>query len=311
MSNLTILLPTYNRPDRLSELLEEFKQKNIYSEKCSLVISINGGCEISKGICDEYASDSLSNIHVYLQTSLLTYDEQMFFLFDKAKVDDYVFFVSDKYDYSKIDFDLVLQFLCENLDFYVFKDRFYEITEIKNLPFKTINKNDGWWRPGEDNYFPRVTMISSVVFKKNKNIELTSKIKDCITNFSQIYLFLDTIGEVGRFRTFPFDFHTNRGGKYFEAYWDESKGLDALIYLNNTFNAFQGEDLVFKSSLMRGMKRNGFIRYWNSAQPLNEKIYVWYTLVFNNFWNFFLPLNSFYIFFKKSFVKYIKRKLIQ
>lgn len=306
MNNLVLLLPTYNRPERLVEVLEEFKGKNIYSDRCKLIVSINGeGCE-SVRICESYKRYALDYIEIYAQNNLLTYDQQIEFLFNKVEIGDYILFIGDKYDYSNVDFEYLKNIILNDDDFYVFKERFYQIVDASSLPYKKINHPEGTWLPGRSNYFPQVTMMSSVIFKKNKDVKISYDVMRCISNFSQIYLFLNCIGKSASYKALPFDFNSNRGAQSFKANWDESKGLEALIYLNENHLNFLGPSELFKLSLMRGMKKNGFFRYWNSRRPFKEKMTIWMKLIKSNPSNILLPFHSLFITLKKALYKCLK-----
>jgi hypothetical protein len=304
---LAVLIPTYRRPDRLCEVLSELLGlSSKVNKELRIIISVNDGCSESTNICHNFSGRFAVDFEYYTQDKLLTYDEQILFLYEKVLVGEYIWFCGDKYDYSQVDIQTITLFLRKKHDFYVFQGRFYEISTIESLPYKRINVPSGVWEPGLSNYFPQATMMSSVIFRKRLDIYLETPIHK-VRNFMQLYIFLLNTSPGGSFESLPFDFDSNRGGRVFKANWNESHGLESLIWINDNFGQPFGKSLLFKASLMRGMKKNGFFRYWMSQRPISEKMEIYVSLIRAEKVNALLPINSIYIILKKKVLNCLRQ----
>ena len=280
--SLFICCPTWRRSTLLSTTLRLLRSK-FERYDVQFLVSVNDGDLESYSISESILGDHGS---VWLQEDLISYDEQLLFLFMKVPVGSYIWFIGDKYDYTDIDPDEIFQLLQLEPAAVFFKKWFYQKpASAWQLPVQAIEPMRKRYKGPlhELDFFPRLTIISASIFRINKFINSESYSEHIGGNFMQIPLCLDQIFESSSsvvFNIAKSDFCPAQSSFSGPNRWNESRGFAELVAINRKYKFFMGADFTHCLSLTIGRKKLGLSRMLGSNIPLILKCNILLCLPF-------------------------------
>ncbi|MBT5492204.1 glycosyltransferase family 2 protein [bacterium] len=156
---LTIGIPTYNRKNELSELLDnllkEIKDANLDNSKIEILISDNASSDGTPELVYEYIKKYPDFINYYRNESNLGYDKNVNNVGKKAKY-EYVLFMSDDDMFEDGSLKKIVTYLEDNtVDIILMKEKFYDesnsinISYMKDEAYRNI-AHDEFYKNGKD-----------------------------------------------------------------------------------------------------------------------------------------------------------------